>query len=83
MYIMDNVASDPAQPLAQPEDDYLKRFDIVAAHGIILRDIADSIANCADQDARLAAALSFIAAQQKYNDELYDLVVEIHNNLTH
>lgn len=89
---MDNIADDepeviqpadlpPVQPESDGAEDYMKRFEAVEERTAICRTVAASITQQADQDQRLFACMKFIAEQQKLNEEMYDLMVEMSNFL--
>jgi len=69
-------------PEIDPLDAYMECFDIVDNRNTQLSILAGQIGCQQNQGARLVVALNFIAEQQKLNNEMYDLIVNMSNYLT-
>ncbi len=78
--IADPVVVAPAvDPVADTSDDYLKRFDVVSAQSAQVSAVIAKFASQPDDQHRLYAAIDCIKAQQRLNEEMFDLLVEMHN----
>lgn len=79
----DNILQDDLintrEKIDQAADDYMKRFESVDTQCTKLREIALLLKKQPDQDHRLLKALNFIEQQQKWNEDIYELLVEMNN----
>jgi hypothetical protein len=73
----DNIADAPAEALDQDTEEYMKRFDAIATKNQALRRKVASFGTMLDD--RLTVAIECIKAQQKLNDDIYDLLVDMNN----
>jgi len=85
---IDNIADPVHDPVVAPavdpvavdtSDDYLKRFDVVSAQSAQVSAVIAKFASQPDDQHRLYAAIDCIKAQQHLNEEIFDLLVEMHN----
>lgn len=83
--LTDNIVQgDPAAASASAAadaagDDYIRSFEAVDAQNDKIRELTASIARQGNQDDRLAVALKCLVEQQKLNDQLHNLMIEMNN----
>ncbi len=75
----DNIASESQEDAKLSADAYMQQFANVEAQGATFRTMVEMIDVQPDQDARLFMLIKCIKQQQKLNDEMYDLLVEMNN----
>ncbi len=80
----DNIADTTNNPNVPPVDDaaadeYMKKFDVVEARLQRCATGLRALSNQPDQDHRLFALMRLADDQQKLNEQLFDLLVEMNN----
>lgn len=83
--LKDNIADEEVsniammQPAKEADDEYLKRFDSLDQSNTYLRKIVDSLDRQPHDEARVRTLKEIVKVQQKVNEDLYDLLVEMNN----
>lgn len=82
--IDEDLTEESVQPVVQTHeiddsDDYLKRFDLVEASMTTVNNVIASLSTQPHDEARVKALVECVRAQQKVNEHLYDLLVEMNN----
>lgn len=76
---MDNIADDAKIPAQETDDEYMKKFDVVRKQLDENGTIISQLYVQPDQDHRIAVMREFLQGQQAYNEQVYDLLVEMSN----
>jgi hypothetical protein len=76
---MENRPDNIADVQTVDDDHYMRCFKGVEERCTRMRGMVAAIAHQPDQDQRLFAAIRCIEEQQRFNDDLYDLLVEMNN----
>lgn len=60
-------------------DEYMARFDAVENQNCLLKKLVNAIPQLPNQNARNAQIAQICQEQQKLNDQMFDLLVEMNN----
>ena len=78
---MDNINPDAIIPPSPREDvdEYVGRFEVLEKLNAEGNAVLRSIDNQPNDQQRLYTAINYIKVQQKHNEELYELLVDMNN----
>lgn len=60
-------------------DEYMARFDAVENQNLAVKELVRSLPNLPGQNARNLTIIQILAEQQKLNEQMFDLLVEMNN----